>query len=43
LLDDTLKGIGSGLDTLITVLKWGSVAGGLYILYGALKPEKTKR
>jgi hypothetical protein len=27
-------------ETIIALLKWGSVAGGLYLLYGALKPEK---
>ncbi len=34
--------IGSGIETIITMMKWGSVAGGLYLLYGALKPEKSK-
>ena len=41
-LKSTLNAVGSGLDVLITILKWGSVAGGLYLLYGALKPEKAK-
>ena len=41
-LKSTLNAVGSGLDVLITMLKWGSVAGGLYLLYGALKPKKAK-
>jgi hypothetical protein len=35
--------MGSALQTIITIMKWGSVAGGLYLLYGALKPEKAAR
>jgi hypothetical protein len=38
-LRTTLDEIGKGTRLLINVLKWGSVAGGLYLLYGALKPE----
>ena len=30
-------------EMMIAALKWGSVAGGLYLLYGALKPQKAKR
>lgn len=38
-----VKAAASGTEMLISILKWGSVAGGLYLLYGALKPEKAKR
>jgi len=37
-LDDT----STGIEMLISVLKWGSVAGGLYLLYRALEPKKAK-
>lgn len=40
-LNQGIKAAGSGMDKLITMLKWGSVAGGLYLLYGALKPKKA--
>lgn len=41
LLGKTLDEIGKGTQMLIAVLKWGSIAGGLYLLYGALKPKKA--
>lgn len=34
--------IGSAIETLTKIVKWGSIAGGLYLLYGALKPKKAK-
>lgn len=42
-LRDALKAATSATEMLITAMKWGSIAGGLYLLYGALKPEKAKR
>lgn len=33
--------VGDALQTIITMMKWGSIAGGLYLLYGALKPKKA--
>lgn len=32
---------GDALQTIITMMKWGSITGGLYLLYGALKPKKA--
>lgn len=42
-LQAAVDAVSSGTEMLITALKWGSIAGGLYLLYGALKPEKAKR
>jgi hypothetical protein len=34
--------VASGIQTLITLTKWASIGGGLYLLYGALKPDEGK-
>lgn len=40
-LEDGLNNIKKFTLTLLDILKWGSVAGGLYLLYGVLKEDKS--
>jgi hypothetical protein len=42
-LKEAVEAAASGTRLMIEILKWGSIAGGLYLLYGALKPEKGKK
>lgn len=42
LLKQAVRAASTGTAMLIAALKWGSIAGGLYLLYGTLKP-KAKR
>jgi hypothetical protein len=41
-LTDTLDAVGRGTSMLIDILKWGTLAGGLYLLYRTLEPPKRK-
>ncbi len=40
-LKQGIEAAGSGMDKFIAMVKWGSIAGGLYLLYGVLKPKKA--
>lgn len=39
-LKNAISAASKTAEIVITVLKWGSIAGGLYLLYGVLKPKK---
>lgn len=39
-LKQALNAAGDSMKMLIEIIKWGSVAGGLYMLYKALEPKK---
>jgi hypothetical protein len=41
-LTNTIDNIGRGTSILIDILKWGTLAGGLYLLYRTLEPKERK-
>jgi hypothetical protein len=43
LLNNALDAAGKGSQMLIDILKWGSIAGGLYLLYKTLDPNQGKK